>query len=220
MAIVTHCDRRIMYLIDIDSREYKEVRLSKYPDRKDFEKNVSRLKRDAEKDTRSNTVDTGETKDFFGLTAKHLTTTINHKSEYESTKEEIDGWYIDLLQPGCAPDYMRQNYVRIRDIEIVKLELLSRPAAPSVGDPWKVDPREDGMKRFIYAGFTPDAFAVREKRTRQIDLRTGKQESFDSFSEREVVEFSTAQLDASLFSIPAGFKKVDELYQHKGTGRR
>jgi hypothetical protein len=109
MAVITHCDTGQVIELDLDSREYREFKQPKYPSEKKFEKQVERARRDAERRVRWNTVDTGETKELFGRTARHYITTIREKVFITEVEESVDGWYIDLPQPGCAPEYMRQG---------------------------------------------------------------------------------------------------------------
>ena len=131
IAVITHCDTGIVDELYLDTHTYTEFKAPKYLDEKDFLKLVEKARHKSEKEITATTSDTGESKDFFGHTAHHKMTTIHQKTvgnrisssvlhgktvttevtfyrdiQYQET---IDGWYLDLPQPGCAPEYLRQG---------------------------------------------------------------------------------------------------------------
>ena len=127
-AVITHCDTGVIDELDLDNHEYREFKMPRYPDEKNFLKLVDRARKALKGKLRVDTVDTGETRVFFGHTARHLITTIRETrntyhdlpTEYPFSiaykalvKEKIvtvvDGWYLDQPQPGCAPDFLRRN---------------------------------------------------------------------------------------------------------------
>jgi hypothetical protein len=133
------------------------------------------------------TRDTGERKQMFGYTARHIITTIEMKSSPDActpmdSKMETDGWYIDA---AFALDC---------DIE--------RAGAYHV-------PRQKSGCQDRYetktVGAAKRGYAVWEKMT-SFD-REGK-ESFSMIN--EVVELSQATLDASLFDAPADYREVKD----------
>ena len=133
------------------------------------------------------TRDTGERKQMFGYTARHIITTIETKSSPDSctpvdTKMETDGWYIDAaFALDCDLDRAgayqnRQQSGGCRD----------RYQTKQVGS----------AKR---------GYPVYEKMT--IFEKDGR-ESFSMVN--EVIELSQATLDASLFEPPADFREVKD----------
>ncbi|HLW52818.1 MAG TPA: hypothetical protein VKW06_08235 [Candidatus Angelobacter sp.] len=108
MAVITHCDTGRVIELDLDSHEYREFRQPRYPSEKQFRKEVERVKKDALRRVRWQTQDTGETKEFFGHVARRQITTIGGMSR-STAAERIDGWYLDLPEPGCAPEYLRHG---------------------------------------------------------------------------------------------------------------
>jgi hypothetical protein len=131
IAVITHCDTGIVDELYLDTHTYAEFKAPKYLDEKHFLKLAQEARHKSEKEITATTSDTGESRDVFGHTAHHKMTTIHQKTagnriassvlhgETVTTEvtfyrdiqyqEAIDGWYIDLPQPGCAPEYLRQG---------------------------------------------------------------------------------------------------------------
>ncbi len=137
--------------------------------------------------------DTGERKQMFGYTARHLIITMETESSPEActqqkSKMQTDGWYIDAtFGSGCDETQRYANY---------------RPTST------KPECRDRYEMKQVGAG--KRGYPVWEKMT-MFD-ENGK-ESYSMLT--EVVELSSATLDASLFEIPAGYREVkdaSELY--------
>ena len=133
------------------------------------------------------TKDTGERKQMFGYTARHLITTMEMESSPEAcsqvkSKMQIEGWYIDAefaLECDSGIAY--------------------RPYTP---------PQSGGCQdRYVtkQVGTAKRGYPVWEKMTM---FDPSGVESFSTIT--EVVEFSHATLDASLFDVPAGYREVKD----------
>lgn len=129
IAVITHCDTGIIDELHLDDGTYREFKGPRYPSEAKFRKMAEDAKKTTDKLMTTSTVDSGESRDFFGHIARHKVTTIMQKhagrrissnqmhkgvvyTEIVTYKEidyqeTVDGWYVDLPQPGCAPDYMR-----------------------------------------------------------------------------------------------------------------
>lgn len=133
------------------------------------------------------TKDTGERKQMFGYTARHIITTMEIKSSPDAcsqnnTKMEIDGWYIDAaFALDCDSSRAYSNY---------------RPQA-SGGCQDRYETKTIGMAK--------KGYPVWEKMTM---FGPNGTESFSSIN--EVLEFSQATLDPSLFEIPEGYREVKD----------
>jgi hypothetical protein len=133
------------------------------------------------------TKDTGERKQMFGYTAKHLITTMETSSSPDAcsvnkSKMEIDGWSIDAaFVLNCENDQYVKNY--------------QNQAKSGCQD--RYETKQIGKARTGYP--------VLEKMTMFGD--DGK-ESFTMTS--EVLEISSATLDAGLFDVPNGFREVKD----------
>ena len=133
------------------------------------------------------TKDTGERKQMFGYTARHIITTMEMKSSPDAcstvnTKMEIDGWYIDAaFALDCDSSRAYTGY---------------KPKA-SGGCQDRYETKQIGLAR--------KGFPVWEKTTM---FGPNGTESFSTTN--EVVEFSQATLDPSLFDVPEGYRQVED----------
>jgi hypothetical protein len=130
----------------------------------------------------SNITDTGERKQMFGLTARHVKTSMKMEATPDACMKEniesnTDGWYIDLPEFSCP--------------------ITARPQAM----PMPVQRDEGGCKdriQFKTSGTGKLGFALQETRT----FGTGEMNITQT---TETLEFSKATLDAALFDIPNGY---------------
>lgn len=133
------------------------------------------------------TRDTGERKQMFGYTARHIITTMVMDSSPDSCsptkmKMETDGWYIDAaFALDCD---LGSNY---------------RPPQTHGGGGCR-DRYE--MKQI---GTAKKGYPVYEKMTM---FGPDGRETFSTIN--EVVEFSQATLDPSLFDVPEGYREVQD----------
>src|ERR1043165_7761002 len=133
------------------------------------------------------TKDTGERKQMFGYNARHIITTMEMKSSPDAcsqnnTKMEIDGWYIDAaFALDCDSSRAYSNY----------------------------SPKVSGGCRDRYEtktiGLAKKGYPVWEKMTM---FGPNGAESFSTTN--EVIEFSQATLDPSLFDVPEGYREVQD----------
>jgi hypothetical protein len=137
--------------------------------------------------------DTGERKDFFGYTARHLRTTMTSESSPDACnqtkmKMETDGWYIDLnFNLDC------QNN-----------------AAAAQANAYGAQGCRDQM-RMKTVGTAKPGYPVDVTTT--IYDASGR----TSVMRSEVIELSRATLDAGLFEIPEGYREAKD-YQQLMTG--
>src|SRR6185437_9587456 len=133
------------------------------------------------------TKDTGERKQMFGYTARHIITTMEMKSSPDAcsqnnTKMEIDGWYIDAaFALDCDSARPYTNY---------------KPHA-SGGCQDRYETKTIGVAK--------KGYPVWEKTT-----MFGPEYGQNFSTINEVVEFSQATLDQSLFEIPEGYQEVQD----------
>jgi hypothetical protein len=142
------------------------------------------------------TRDTGERKQMFGYQARHIITTMVMESSPDAcsevkTKMEIDGWYIDAaFALDCDLGSAYQNY--------------QPPATPG-------GCRDRYVTKTV--GTAKKGFPVWEKTTM---FGPDGTQSFSTIN--EVIEFSQATLDASLFEPPAGYREVKDFASMYNTG--
>ena len=133
------------------------------------------------------TKDTGERKQMFGYTARHIITTMEIKSSPDAcsqnnTKMQIDGWYIDAaFALDCDSSRSYTNY---------------KPHATG-GCQDRYETKTIGVAK--------KGYPVWEKTTM---FGPNGEESFSTLN--EVIEFSQATLEQSLFEIPEGYREVQD----------
>ena len=131
-----------------------------------------------------NTVDTGERKEMFGFTARHLKRTTMMESSPDACNQqrmkiETDGWYINLEYGLSCP--------------------ANRP--PQTGRAAAAGCRD----RFVYhnTGPTNLGYPLQETTT-----MFGADGSTTYTMTKEVIDLSRQTLDASLFDVPAGYTEA------------
>jgi hypothetical protein len=133
------------------------------------------------------TKDTGERKQMFGYTARHIITTMVMESSPDAcsqnnTKMEIDGWYIDATFALDCDSNRQYSY---------------RPPVKAGGCRDRYETKTIGTAK--------KGFAVYEKMTM---VGGNGMPSFSTIN--EVIEISQATLDQSLFEVPPDYRQVDD----------
>ena len=163
------------------------------------------------------TTDTGERREMFGYTARHIIT----KSFAEASptacdqypvEMETDGWYIDLLYGfNCSPDLSGAMGVPGEissaagkgpyfSMPVGYLNLRRKPRKGCSGSSYDdvSQYKRIGTARFGY----PVLLTVKQ---RQKDTRT-------SIATHEVTDIINTELDQSLFEVPASFTRIIPKY--------
>lgn len=138
--------------------------------------------------------DTGERREMYGMTARHLKSkTVVEASEGAcnpmNMEMETDGWYVDF--PGgldCTTD--------------------AAPAFPADAGSDCVD-----EVRYKTVGTAKLGQPVMVTTTMRFKMEGMPANMPASTSTQEVVDMSTAKLDAALFDIPAGYKEVKTMQE-------
>jgi hypothetical protein len=188
-----------IYDLDLDAHEYVSYQT-------DLRGSTHRAKSIALKPSgktyviNTDVVDTGERKEMFGHTARHLITKVKRIGGPENcyggnTESKIDGWYIDY---DALPLPQRPKTG-------VSAHLIAHSAGTSsIQCSDKIETHRTGPRT---------GFPLKETNTWPNEgLQAGDTSTQNaSFSTREVVEFVEAPLDPALFEVPPGFRKVDKL---------
>ena len=132
----------------------------------------------------TDTVDTGERRDMFGFTARHLKRTTMMQSSPDACKPgqmkiETDGWYINLEYGLSCPAH--------------------RP--PQTGRPTPGGCRD----RYVYKTTGPSNLGYPLQETTTMYGANG---AAMYTSTKEVIDLSRQILDASLFDVPAGYTEA------------
>ena len=135
----------------------------------------------------SNITDTGERKQMFGFTARHLKSSMKMESSPDACSQvnmqvDTDGWYIDLPQFSCPVN-------------------ASANIPPQYEKPTRAGCQDKVVVRSSGGGKL--GFALQETQT----MNSGQGQSFTRTT--ETIELSKATLDDALFDIPANYKLAD-----------
>ncbi len=133
-----------------------------------------------------NTTDTGERKQFFGHTARHL---VSHVARSDGPETVIDGWYVD---PPGLPKWKRGSG---GTIAILTTSVGGKPALP------RIEVKQTGP--------APEGLAVWQKTTSTLALPGGSRRIDDTVS--EVTELVEGTLPDKLFQTPEGYQRVASL---------
>jgi hypothetical protein len=185
---INNCETRAGLIVDRSSREYRAIKLPRLWTEQQFSEYVDKHPSDAVR-IESRTVDTGEKKVMFGLTARHFITNVERPTRNGIRgSETIDGWYVEHEQLGC------QNGLAFPREESGAI-LVTYPELP--------DPR--------HVGPVPMGLAL--ELTDTIKWTGGRYgESGTTMKSQRVVEsIIDAPVDAKTFDGPAGFRENPDL---------
>lgn len=132
----------------------------------------------------SNINDTGERKQMFGMTARHLKTTTTMESSPDACSKsnmniQTDGWYIDLPEFSCP----------------INLRSMSQYQAPQGGCQDRMIMKNTGAGKL--------GFPLSETRTMSMEGTSFSQTT-------ETIEFTKSLLDAFLFDVPTGYTAASD----------
>jgi hypothetical protein len=130
--------------------------------------------------------DTGERKQMFGYSARHLIITTETESSPDActpikSKLQTDGWYIDA---AFALDCQSEQYKNVSPISNGKSTCRDRYEMKQIGSAKRGYPLYEKFSMFDESG-----------------------KEINSFT-NEVMEISSASLDGALFDVPAGYREV------------
>ena len=186
-ALVAQCDRRRMMLLNPAYKTYGYLPIETSAPVTTPRRGVMTISASGAGAGREevviDAVDTGERRQLGGLTARHIvttTTTTDGKSPAPIRTRVQDGWYVDLPPFGCIE----------QPGEMVSYSLVSGGIGGVIPAPAHVTVR--GRAK---AGIA----LIETDRTTEQEGRTWEQRT-------ELVEISSAPLDAALFDIPAGYR--------------
>lgn len=183
---ITQCDVWRRYSLDENWKTYDYYPIEDWQERSKRARPAPQVEMTgAEVIVTVDSVDTGERRKFGSYEARHVKTTTKVEPEpgavIEASLKEVDGWYIDLPGLGCQESPGTGV-------------LLTSSWGP--GTPRKQD--HVVVKR---VGKAPRGFPI-EETTRDT------QRNLTIISKLELLEFSEAPLDASLFELPPGYRRA------------
>ena len=195
-ALIKRGDLQTTFLINFEDREFTAWPIPTFPTREELRGRVPVGPPPAQPAptvrVETETVDTGDRKEFFGRTARHVITTRRVmwlESNRGNRQTVIDGWYIDLdTAVFCEPWWWAERSGHAFAFGTVHRE--GDPPAPPVTPTFRdIGEPERG---YVVLSRSTDAGTI---------------------TELEVTALSTAPLDAALFDVPADFVCVEQIRQ-------
>jgi hypothetical protein len=206
VALITRCDLEQIFLLNLDDREYMTWPLRTFPSR---EESLARgapgdqvvARREPAVLVENETVDTGERKEFFGRTARHVITTRRilplHRATQGPSETVTDAWYIDLdTHISCDPWWQSARTGHAFATLTAKGEEGDIPTFKDIGEPER-------------------GYVVRSTSTSSgtITRRDGSTDDYVTIGEIDVTHLSTVDLDSGFFEVPVGFTLVEQIRQ-------
>jgi hypothetical protein len=204
---ITRCDLDQIFVLNLDDHEYMTMPVTKFPSRETLQVRAAQQSQPAPQPTlliETTTKDTGERKEMFGFTARHVITTIKQIPLIEpgQTPQEAvtDGWYIDL---DAAVSCQRAAYGSF--------------AVLTAGTSKKGEPPHLPVLTFKTIGNPERGLALMTKVLNRdtVSLPSQPARTIESFSnEMQVTELSKKPLDPTLFEVPKNFRKVSQIRRY------
>ena len=197
MISITQCDLQRTLQIIPQTKTYTVTPFNQPSERTNNQPQANQPKAKATPDAKGGVVtttiatkDTGERKQMFGYTARHIITQMTTESSPDAcqkvkTRMEIDAWYIDAaFGLDCDMSKAYQGYQRADQRGCQDRYEVKQVGAAAKGYPvWTKTTMFDdnGQPTYSYV--------------------------------QEVIEFSQGPLDAALFDVPAGYREVKDFSQ-------
>ena len=203
LAAITRCDLGQVFELNLDAAEYvsapyppKPLTQAEIEARGLSKADISQF-REPTLRIETTTLDTGERKEFFGRTARHVIITRKQipleRSHSEPQETVTDGWYIDL-DPQVSCDRRLSKGKRAHGYVVAGNKPAEKPEFVDIGE--------------SEAGFPVQSVMVSKGTYTLLD---GTYKQTDSKSETLVTQLELGPLDSGLFEIPTGFKHVQHI---------
>jgi len=210
MVLIERCDLRQSFHLNLETREFSSAKMPQFWTAEEREAHTVPMQFEKpapdSKPTfviETTTQDTGERKEFFGHTARHVIIT-GKQTPLEGSKREPeetvkDGWYIDLdPRISCQPKATPGVHAYLTAAVMGEAVPYERPKIVDIGKP------ETG-------------YAVELKTiSKSILKRAEGNREFTSTTEMRVTELQEGPLDPALFEIPEGFRRVERTSMNLG----
>jgi hypothetical protein len=208
IASITRCDLGQMFQLNLDAHEYSSAPYPPNPLTKEQTEAIG-IKATPPGELQSKptlliettTVDTGERKQLFGHTARHVIVTRKETplegSRRERQESVTDGWYIDLdVRISCDRKWPAGARAYLRALS--------------------GDGRAPDVPKFVDVGEPVTGFQVEMKMTNRstFALPDGTTKENTSTNESSITQLEEGPLAPAIFEIPPGFRQVAHIEQN------
>jgi hypothetical protein len=157
------------------------------------------------------TNDTGERKQVFGHTARHVITTrtVTRLEGGYAQETVTDGWYVDLdTRISCDPKQPSFH----EGITYSRAQLSTQTVSPD-GRILHQSASPASLVKMTYVGEPETGFAVQVKTTIQYVITGPENVARDHTTTTEtiVTELASEPIDPRLFEVPTGYRKADRI---------
>jgi len=188
-ALIKRCDLKTVFLVNFDDREYTAWPIEAFPKRDEMRARAEAVGQPPAPTVlvETETIDTGERREFFGRPARHVITTRRvvplPGSRRQESRTVTDGWSIDLdTGLSCDPwASARSGHAFLSSP--MQGDQPDRLTFTNIGEP------ERGQ--VVLSRSTSDGWVV----------------------ELEVTHLSTVAIELALFEVPAHFSRVEQIRQ-------
>ena len=183
-AVIQQCDERRGFILNENDKLYASFEIEDWSERLKKSRPVRLTQMSgAEVTVTIDSIDTGERRQFQHYTARHVKVRTRFEpspgASTQASMEETDGWYIDLPGLGCQ-DQTSSGFVFAR-----------------LGS----SNRQDRLQ-INWLGRAPRGYPIEESTLR---IEAGNKTISSGVA---LFELSEAPLDASLFDLPAGYRRA------------
>jgi hypothetical protein len=204
-ALIKRCDLKKVFHVNLDDREYTACPIQGFPTHDEIRARADALGQPPVQTAptvlvETETVDTGERREFFGRPARHVITTRRviplHGSRRQESQTVTDGWYIDLdTGLSCDPSWWGRSGHAFLGGHFVASGRISAAGVTLEED-------QPDRPTFRDIGEPERGYAILTRSTEG-----------ESVIELEVTHLSTVAIDPALFDVPANFSLVERIRQ-------
>ncbi len=189
-AYIQNRDLHYCFQLDLEAGVYTASRVSKYGSPKWYNRKPTRPQPSGRTvHVHTHTIDTGERREMYGYTARHVIARTTHKYDSSPAEMEVDGWYIDSPAAWLTLHPPQRGHVILASNGQFDTPIFTEDG-----------PRETGFPVLL----------TRTHRSRSTDAE-GKVRDHNLVGREEITEFSEEDLQYDLFVPPRDFRRVLQL---------
>jgi len=208
-AMIQQCDAHRSIMLDLDAHEYTSTELDDSGVPTTLVPRKVTPPDSSDRPTEqifTDSVDTGERKEMFGYTARHIVTKeqrVSSEGNDHSGSSETDGWYIDLDIPTDSCSTLAHRAHESGRGGTAFAVLSGGSSAVVGGTIPKLEVHHTGVRDL--------GFPVKLTHVSHFALGSNNSSPKEFTNTLEVTEISDSPLDPALFEVPEGYTLVERL---------